>query len=83
MNRLKEKQVIDLRNYNKNDKKSIFKRIYENNKKDSEDMDTKIFEIKTNGDIVQMIHYLLNILGSNLIENDIKDFEKIYNEAKS
>jgi hypothetical protein len=83
MNKLKERQVIDLRNYNQNDKKSIFKRIYESNKKDNEDIDTKVFEIKTNGDLIQMIRYLLDILSAELITNDIKDFEKIYNEAKN
>jgi hypothetical protein len=86
MNKLKERQVVDLRNYNQNDKQSIFRRIYEssqNNKDDNEDLEAKVFEIRNAGDVIQMIHYLLDILSSDIVINDIKNFEKIYNEAKS
>jgi hypothetical protein len=82
MNKLKEKQIIDLRRFKHEDK--LFKRIYESNGKDNqeEDVDSQVFEIRTDGDIIKMIHYLLDVLSAELIFDKIETFKDIYDKSK-
>jgi hypothetical protein len=80
MNRLKERKIIDFSNFKQVN--NVFKRIYESNNKDNKDVDSQVFEIRTYGDIIKMIHYLLDVLSSELIFDKIETFEDIYDKSK-
>jgi hypothetical protein len=81
MDKLKEKHIVDLIKFNHDG--TVFKRIYESKKKDDEDIEDKIFEISTIGDIIKMIHYLLDVLSAELIFDKLETFQDIYDKSKS
>jgi hypothetical protein len=76
MQTLNKKLTVDFNDFKQNN------RLYENKKDDNDILPDGKIEIRTPGDIVHTIHYLLDYLDKYILVNDIMDFSEIYYTAK-